>query len=74
MERIALQAATKKGGALAVYELAYNARITMDEAAMLLEKMGANEHCEKSVFGRRRASAEEYVAHALNASMEPVGK
>lgn len=37
-ERIALQVATKKGGALAVYELAYNARITMDEAAMLLEK------------------------------------
>lgn len=38
IERIALQVATKKGGALAVYELAYNARITMDEAAMLLEK------------------------------------
>ncbi|MGG4454082.1 DNA primase [Brevibacillus porteri] len=38
MERIALQVATKKGGALAVYELAYNARITMDEAARLLEK------------------------------------
>ncbi|MED1918071.1 DNA primase [Bacillus thuringiensis] len=38
MERIALQVATKKGGALAVYELAYNARITMDEAATLLEK------------------------------------
>ncbi|NTU18739.1 DNA primase [Brevibacillus sp. HB1.2] len=38
MERIALQVATKKGGALAVYELAYNARITMDEAAKVLEK------------------------------------
>ncbi|MBG9945493.1 DNA primase [Brevibacillus formosus] len=38
IERIALQVATKKGGAVAVYELAYNARITMDEAAMLLEK------------------------------------
>ncbi|WP_429841553.1 DNA primase [Brevibacillus sp. FIR094] len=38
MERIALQVATKNGGAVAVYELAYNARITMDEAATLLEK------------------------------------
>ncbi|MFF0826278.1 hypothetical protein ACFYU8_04270 [Brevibacillus sp. NPDC003359] len=38
MERIALQVATKKGGAVAVYELAYNARITMDEAAKVLEK------------------------------------
>ncbi|MFC8688543.1 DNA primase [Brevibacillus porteri] len=38
MERIALQVATKNGGTLAVYELAYNARITMDEAAALLEK------------------------------------
>lgn len=38
IERIALQVATKKGGTLAVYELAYNARITMDEAATFLEK------------------------------------
>ncbi|MED1783892.1 hypothetical protein P4V43_18895 [Brevibacillus fortis] len=29
---------TKRRGALAVFELAYNARITMDEAAALLEK------------------------------------
>ncbi|MFS0555965.1 DNA primase [Brevibacillus sp. 179-C9.3 HS] len=38
MERIALQVAAKKGGSVAVYELAYNARITMDEAAKVLEK------------------------------------
>lgn len=36
IERIGLQLATKKGGAVAVYELAYNARITMDEAAKVL--------------------------------------
>lgn len=37
-ERIALQVAAKKGGALTVYELAYNALMTMEEADNLLRE------------------------------------
>ncbi|HBZ84092.1 MULTISPECIES: hypothetical protein [Brevibacillus] len=55
MERVAFQVAKRKNGRLTVHELAYNAVVSMEEAAKLLKKW------ELDGFARKMDASEEFV-------------